>query len=239
MSTPDIWLDQGPDGRRFAAAIGIGLIVELSALALLMPVFTHQPPPAATPAPVKLTIQAPPPSPKPMPPTPKPPPPVPVVTPPLPVAPPTPKPPPPRPLVHHIVHHVSPPPPQAAPQPQPPAPTAPPAPPVPAAPTQGQVDAFRLAMKNAVQSVASEVYPQAAQMAHETGIPEVTFTYLGGQVTNIALARSSGFPLLDAAALQAARIAHYPLPPAGFSGHSYYVTVEVIFQMAAQSVDGE
>lgn len=98
---------------------------------------------------------------------------------------------------------------------------------------------FRNGMKAAVQAVADEVYPQVAQMNHETGTPEVTFSYLNGQVTDITLARSSGFPLLDAAALQAARIAKYPAPPADFAGHVYTVTVEVIFEMAAPSVDGD
>jgi protein TonB len=101
------------------------------------------------------------------------------------------------------------------------------------------VDAFRMAMRSAVQSVANEVYPQAAQMAHQIGSPEVTFTYCDGHVTNIALAQSSGYPLLDDAALHAARIAHYPPPPDGFAGRTYYVTVAVIFQMAAPSVDGD
>jgi protein TonB len=95
-------------------------------------------------------------------------------------------------------------------------------------------------MRAAVQAVADQSYPQAAQMAHETGQPAVTFTYLDGSVTNIALAQSSGFPLLDQAALEAARLAHYPPPPAGFSGRTYQITVSVIFQMtAAPDVDGD
>jgi len=83
------------------------------------------------------------------------------------------------------------------------------------------------------------VYPQAAQMARETGTPEVSFTYCNGAVADITLARSSGFPLLDEAAMQAARIAHYPLPPAGFAGRTYTVTVAVVFQMAAPNVDAD
>lgn len=110
---------------------------------------------------------------------------------------------------------------------------------MPPAPSLGEVDQFRSAMRGAVQGVANQVYPQAAQMAHETGAPEVSFTYCNGVVTDIALARSSGFPLLDAAAMQAARIAHYPLPPSGFAGRTYTVTVAVIFQMAAPNVDGD
>jgi protein TonB len=115
----------------------------------------------------------------------------------------------------------------------------PPPPPVPPAPTGGQVDAFSAAIKRALQAHANQVYPQAAQMAHETGSPELTFTYLNGVVTGIALTRSSGFPVLDAAALEDARIAAYPAPPNGFEGRTYHITVEVNFEMAAPDVDGD
>ncbi|MDR3717869.1 MAG: TonB family protein [Bryobacteraceae bacterium] len=239
MNSSETWLAPAQDGRRFMAAIGIGLLVELAALALLLPVMSQKQPPARQQSVVKISIQAPPQAPKPPPPTPTPPPPKP--QPPQPVTPPKPAPaPPPRPAPQHAVHHsvpqrpAPPPPPQAAP-PVPQTPT----PPMPPAPSLGEVDQFRSAMRSAVQSVANEVYPQAAQMAHETGAPEVTFTYYNGAVTDIALAHSSGFPLLDQAAIQAARIAHYPPPPSGFVGRTYTVTVEVIFQMAAPNVDGD
>jgi periplasmic protein TonB len=120
----------------------------------------------------------------------------------------------------------------------PPAPTPPP-PPMPAAPTGGQVNIFQAALKRAVQAVVDQVYPAAAKMANESGAPEITFTYLNGVVTNISLARSSGYPLLDKAALEAARIAQYPAPPEGFAGRSYNISVEVIFQLAAPTVDGD
>lgn len=95
-------------------------------------------------------------------------------------------------------------------------------------------------MRSAVQGVATQVYPEAAQMAHEIGTPEVTFIYRNGTVADISLARSSGFPLLDEAAMKAARIAHYPPPPPGFSGRTYEVTVAVVFAMAAgPSLDGD
>ncbi len=94
-------------------------------------------------------------------------------------------------------------------------------------------------MKQAVQAVANEVYPQAAQMAHETGQPQVSFTYLDGMVSNVALVQSCGYPLLDAAAMQAVRIAHYPPAPENFHGQTVSVTVSVIFQMAAPTVDGD
>jgi protein TonB len=143
-----------------------------------------------------------------------------------------------RPSQHHLRHDVKPPPP---PPPAPPvvSPPTPPVAPAIAAPTGGQVDQFAAAIKAALQAHADQLYPQSAQMAHETGAPLLTFTYENGAVTNIALARSSGFPLLDDAALQDARIATYPPPPPGFTGRRYQITVSVDFILAAPSVDGD
>jgi periplasmic protein TonB len=260
------WARPQTDGRRFAVALGIGLLLELGALGLLLPAISHEETPATTPAPVKLSIIAPAPTPKPPPPTPAPakpvtPPPPPTPAPPKPVTPPPPlpaprppplpmapplPPPPPRPAEHDIARHfVAPrpkyPPPPTPRPPQPPQPAAqtPPPPPTPPAPTGGQVDAFSAAIKRALQAHADQVYPQAAQLAHETGAPEITFTYLNGVVTGISLTRSSGFPLLDAAALKDARIASYPPPPHGFAGRVYHITVTVTFQMAAPDLDAD
>ncbi|MDE1895976.1 MAG: energy transducer TonB [Rhodospirillales bacterium] len=233
------------------AALGIGLLLEVVALGVLLPSLArHQPPPALQQSVIKISVQA-----APKPPAPKPPPPKPVVPPkPVPVPPPPkpvpapalpkppPVPPPPRPAEHTVPRHIEPPRPATPPPPKPVAQPVPPTPPVPAlppAPSLGQVDAFRVAMRNAVQVVANEVYPAAAQMAHESGTPEVSFIYRNGVVTDIALAQSSGYPLLDDAALRAARIAHYPPPPSGFAGRTYTVTVAVIFQMAAPSMDAD
>ena len=240
MNRPETWLTQAPDGKKFAASLGLGLLLELAALLVLVPIFAPRPPPAQVPAPIKLTIVAPP-VPKPPPPTPKPPPPKPV-TPPQPVAPPKPlPPPPPRVVARHIIHHVVPqrpaPPPPPPPQVvQPPPPPAPPQPPV---LSQGEVDMFRLQMKAAVQAVADQVYPDSARMANETGEPKISFVYLDGVVSDIALVQSCGYPLLDAAAEQAVRIAHYPPEPADFHGQAETVIVSVIFQLTAPSVDSD
>jgi periplasmic protein TonB len=252
MSATDLWLNPPADGRRFAVAIGVSLLLELGAVGLLLPAMTHQEAPADIAAPIKLSIVAPAPAPKPPPPPtptppkpvtpPVPPPPVPP-PPPLPMAPPMPPPPPsPRPSQHVIRHYVKPrvqtPPPVVTPPVEQAAPTPTP-PPLPAAPTGGQVDLFQAAIKRAVQAVVDQVYPAAAKMANESGTPEITFTYFNGVVTNISLTRSSGYPLLDQAALEAARIAQYPAPPAGFSGRTYNISVAVIFQVIAPNVDGD
>ena len=245
------WTVPGQETRRFMVAAGIGLLLEGAILGLLLPSLARQqPPPALKQSVIKISVQAP--APKPPPPAPKPPPPKPVVPPtpaPLPPppkpipAPPRPMPPPPpRPAQHVVPRHIVPPRPAPPPPPKPVAQPVQPTPPVPVlppAPSLGQLDVFRAQMINAVQAVANEVYPQAAQMAHESGTPEVNFIYRNDAVVDITLARSSGYPLLDDAAMQAARIAHFPPPPAGFEGRTYIVTVRVIFQAAAPSMDAD
>ena len=235
------WLTPDTGNLRFATAMGVGLLLELAALGLLLPIMAHKETPALTPAVVKLSVITPP-APKPAPPVPVPPKPVaqPVVQP---VA--KPLPPPPKPAPHHVVRHVVrhipvpkplPTPPQAV---KPPPVPVPPQPVVPPAPSAGAVDVFSAAIKAALQAHANEVYPQSAQMAHEAGSPQLTFTYLNGVVSNIALTRSSGFPLLDAAALRDARIARYPAPPSGFTGRTYQITVAVDFRLAAVNIDAD
>ena len=245
MNISEGWANPACANRQFMLAVGVGLLLELAVIGLLSPMFLEHPPAKVQSSVVKVSITQPP-APKPPPPAPKPPPPKPVV-PPKPVPPPPkpvptpvlPKPPPvpPRPVRHVVEHHVPPPPRPAPPRPvqPPPKPVVPVAPALPPAPSQGKMDAFRTAMRDAVQSVANQVYPEAAQMAHEIGAPEVTFIYQNGVVTDIVLAHSSGFPLLDEAAMRAARIAHYPPPPSGFVGRTYKVTIAVIFQMVATS----
>jgi protein TonB len=250
-ATPNVdpWLNPPADGGRFAAAIFVSLLLELGTVLLLLPVIAHKSNPVDSNAPIKLSVVTPAPVPKPPPPAPIPKPiPPPPVTPPPPVPPPPPMPaappmPPPPPVAppHHITrHYVKPPPPKPVEkQPEVPVPQTPPPPPAPAAPSAGQVDAFAASIKRALQAHANQVYPEAAQMAQETGEPELTFTYLNGVVTNIALSRSSGFPLLDRAALQDARIAHYPPPPTGFQGREYHITVGVSFVLGAPSLGAD
>ncbi len=250
MATQQSWLNPPGEGRRFAAALVAGLVLEAAAVLLLIPAMTHQEAPSETPAPIKLSIVAPAPKPPPIPqPKPLPLPPLPVVPPPpvpppppLPVAPPMLPPPPVARPAQHVRHYEAPrPPPPVTPPPEvvPPQPQTPPPPPTPPAPTGGQVDAFAAGIKRALQAHASAVYPQSAQLAHQTGAPQLTFTYLDGHVSNIALSRSSGFPLLDEAALQDARISSYPPPPKGFEGRTYTITVSVDFRLGGEDFSGD
>jgi protein TonB len=239
--TPSLWPVEPHGTRRFIFSLLAALVLEAAAVGALIPLVSHAGPPAGQPAPVKLTIVAPPAPPKP--PTPVPPPPKPVVPPPpLPVAPPIPMPPPPpHPMAHHITRHYVPPPKPLPVQPPPPpqveTPLAPVAPPAPPAPSDNELSKFTAGLRAAVQSVARE--PSSAMIANETGQPLVTFTYEDGHVTNVTLARSCGFPLLDQAALDAARNAPYPPPPPGFAGRTYNVTVVVVFQGGQTDVSGD
>jgi len=238
MKTAETWLGQPSDGKNFALALAAGLGLELAALALLLPFVTKQAPPAQVQAPVKLTIAAAPPPQKPPPPPPKPPQPVP--KPPPPVTPP-PRPTPvshPRPVPRPIVHHLPPPvlTPHPVVQPPPPVQAAPPPPPAPAPPSAGEQDLFREALRRAVQLVANQVYPPSGQASGEV---EIAIIYLNGHATSVTLARSSGFPVLDAAAVRAGQIANYPPPPEAFANRVYSCTLIVTFQPAPPTTDGD
>jgi len=257
----NVWLNGGSDSRRFAVAFAVGLLLEIGAMALLLPAMTHQrPPPAETQSVVKLSVIAPSP---PAPPAPPPPKPKPLVQPPKPVSPPPPLPPPPpvpvapplpapppipvapnRPVIHHPPHprHLRPPPVQPPPVVQAPTPPLPATPPPPAAPPQpsaGEIELFQAAMAQAVQRQATADYPAAAQMAHEDGAVDVSFVFEDGVVSDAVIVQSSGFPLLDEAALQAVRDASYPEQPADFAGRPHDVRVIVRFHTAAEDVDGD
>ncbi len=53
------WLNPPADGRRFTVAIIVGLLLEFSALLLLLPIMAHKEIPSDTPSVVKLSIVAP------------------------------------------------------------------------------------------------------------------------------------------------------------------------------------
>jgi protein TonB len=125
----------------------------------------------------------------------------------------------------------------APPVQQPPPVEQPPPPAAPAAPSAGELDLFQAEMRRAVQAAA--VNPASAQLAHEAGVARVSFVYQDGVASNIAIAASSGFPLLDQAALQAVRDARFPPQPPDFAGRADEVQVDVIFHAAAEDVDGD
>jgi protein TonB len=92
-------------------------------------------------------------------------------------------------------------------------------------------------MRRAVQEAA--VNPAAAEMAHEAGVVRVRFIYEDGVASGITVIASSGFPLLDQAAVQAVRDARFPPQPPDFAGRASQVQVDVIFRAVAADVDGD
>jgi protein TonB len=92
-------------------------------------------------------------------------------------------------------------------------------------------------MRRAVQAAA--ITPEGAQLAHETGVVRVSFVYQQGAAENIQVVTSSGFPLLDNAAIQAVRDARFPPQPPDFAGRPDNIEVDVIFRAAATDIDSD
>ncbi len=163
----------------------------------------------------------------------------------------------PRPLptpVHHAAHHPSPPvhkteAPEPVPEPLAMAPVAPdtvPAPPqaAPVRPVEKpgppSVDPniqarFEDQVRSAVQSAMR--YPYAAKLAHISGRAQVSFDYTDGRVSAVKIAVSSGYGMLDSAALQAVSAAAYPPPPKNLAGKSMPFEVWVRFYLTGPSAN--
>jgi len=117
----------------------------------------------------------------------------------------------------------------AKPEPQRLAAAAPPPAAVAAVATSGDSEArLEGRIREAVQAAVH--YPPAARMMGVTGRARVLLDYRGGTVDNPTLAQSSGAPLLDTAALAAARDAHYPKPPPDLEGQRLRFLVWVEFR---------
>lgn len=72
-----------------------------------------------------------------------------------------------------------------------------------------------------------KVYPRAAGERGESGTVVISFSVdASGRVSSVGVARSSGSPDLDQAAIETARRASpLPSPPAGFAGQSLSATI--------------
>lgn len=152
--------------------------------------------------------------------------------------PPEPKPPPPKP-VHHVVRHQEPRPipkpqiVQSAPTPQPVAVPLPPVPKPPPVPDTAPAvsDVFKETVREAVQAAVR--YPYAAREGHITGKAQVSFTYLDGSVANPKILVSSGYSMLDRAAIAAVEDAAYPPPPSRLAGKTLTFEVWVNFTLSS------
>jgi periplasmic protein TonB len=103
------------------------------------------------------------------------------------------------------------------------------APAAPAAASPDEMARFEGQVRQAVQRAV--VYPMAAREAHEIGRTQVAFILRGDRAADPAVAQSSGFPILDRAALAAVRDARYPSPPAALGGRELRFLVWVQFQL--------
>lgn len=89
---------------------------------------------------------------------------------------------------------------------------------------------FAASVKAAVQNAVQ--YPYAARAAHISGRARVSFSYRDGQVSDVGIAVSSGYDMLDRAALRTVETAFYPLPPADLKGKTLTFSVWVLFQQS-------
>lgn len=101
----------------------------------------------------------------------------------------------------------------------------------------GEVSAFEAACRRAVQSRL--IFPAAAQMEHQHGIVRVSFLYHDGSISGVRVIRSSGFPMLDAAAVRTVKIAHFPAPPKDFAGQTIQLDIDVVFRMRSSSFSAD
>jgi protein TonB len=97
-----------------------------------------------------------------------------------------------------------------------------------AAPSADAEARLEARIRDAVQ--AAVTYPSAARMMGLTGRARVLLDYQSGSVDKPILAQSSGTPMLDSAALAAARDAHYPKPPPDLAGQRLRLLVWVEFR---------
>ena len=106
------------------------------------------------------------------------------------------------------------------------APAAPPARPG----SADQEAALEAHIREAVQAAVQ--YPAAARMMGVTGRARMLLNYRSGAVSNPTLTQSSGTPMLDDAALAAARTARYPAAPPEVEGRLLRLLVWVEFRPA-------
>lgn len=109
------------------------------------------------------------------------------------------------------------------------APPAPPAEPAPvrSVPKPDVTDLFQAEARAAVQAALR--YPNAARIRKLTGQCRVGFDYRDGQVSNARIVTSSGYDILDDAAINALNSASLPAPPADLAGHLLKLTIAVNF----------
>jgi protein TonB len=110
----------------------------------------------------------------------------------------------------------------------------PPAPPPAAALVARTADAevlnlFQAQARAAVQAALR--YPGVARVRRLVGQSRIAFTYRDGHASSAHVVGSSGFDILDQAALAALQDAALPPPPPELAGHSVDMTITVLFTL--------
>jgi protein TonB len=110
-------------------------------------------------------------------------------------------------------------------------PPAPPPPPVSVArtPDAEVLNQFQAQARAAVQAALR--YPGVARARRLVGQSRIAFTYRDSQASAAHVVGSSGFDILDQAALAALRDAALPPPPPELAGHSVDMTITVLFTL--------
>jgi periplasmic protein TonB len=128
-----------------------------------------------------------------------------------------------------------PPPPEPAVRPAPPT-DAPPAPATTAPPRQhhastAEIDAWKTGIVALINN--NMTFPEAARARRQKGVVHVTFAFdREGHVVSSQVTRTSGYALLDQAALTILQKAQpFPPPPAGLSGEVFSFTIPVRFRL--------
>lgn len=112
-----------------------------------------------------------------------------------------------------------------------PRPTNPPRPSSAQVPTPRMTDAFRSAVRGAVQRAVR--YPPDAQLMGEEGAVEVAFDFRNGRSENVRITRSSDSALLDEAALWTVRNARLPRAPEALRRRVLHFRIWIRFRLQA------
>jgi len=97
------------------------------------------------------------------------------------------------------------------------------------APAPRMTDAFRAAVRGAIQRAVR--YPPAAQIMAEEGAVEVAFDYRVGRSENVHITHSSDSTLLDEAALRTVRSTRLPRAPEGLRRQVLHFRIWIRFRL--------
>ncbi len=102
----------------------------------------------------------------------------------------------------------------------------------PPAPSPRVLDAWEAQVHQAVQDALA--YPSAARLMRREGRTRVRFEYGHDAVSSVSVAESSGFSVLDQAALGAVTRAAIPAPPPEIAGQTRSLILWVSFSLTAE-----